>query len=759
MGGRGAGKTRAGAEWVRAQVEGDTPLDERRCQRMALVGETVDQVREVMVFGESGILACSPPDRRPEWQATRKRLIWPNGATAQVFSAHDPEALRGPQFDGAWVDEYGCAAIDKGANQPNKFLDPKSSESKLPYFSSGRQDELMQMQYLRAMAGYWTDAANNPQSSVYAGPMLDWDHSYVWAWDARPYPFFPNNRELWSDGGNYARGHWLTGRASARSLASLVDEICARAGLEHYDVSGLYGHVRGYIVEDVSDARTALQALVLRYGFDAVDRGGVLTFKMRDGRSNFALDPALMVREGKDVPVIEETRASAVELAGRVRLRFVESNGDYEVIAEEAILPDDATHSVSVSEIPISMTRAEGRQTVERWLSEARLARDTLRLTLPPSQMDRGAGDVISLPEEGGQGFYRIDRVEQMGLAARVDAVRIEPESYVPIDVPDMPGNTSSFVPPMPVTPVFLDLPLMTGEEVPHAPHLAVAADPWPGYAALYASSSDANYTLNTLIQVPTPMGVTETPLTRASGGVFDRGAALRVKMISGQLASVSEAELLNGANLCAIGDGSPGGWELIQFRDAALVGAETYELSTRLRGQLGTDAVQPDAWPAGSLLVVLDASLQQILVHQSALGQDRHYRVGPGERFYTDASYQHSVLGFEGVGMRPYSPVHLAAQPTGSGDVEVSWVRRTRIGGDRWDTPEVPLGEESESYQLRVVQNGTVLREVVSAMPSWTYTAAQKAADGQSGAYQIEVAQVSASFGAGPAASVTVAA
>lgn len=105
LGGRGAGKTRAGAEWLRAQVEGARPLDRGRCQRLALVGETIDQVREVMVFGESGILACSPPDRRPDWQATRKRLLWPNGATAQVFSAHDPEALRGPQFDGAWVDE------------------------------------------------------------------------------------------------------------------------------------------------------------------------------------------------------------------------------------------------------------------------------------------------------------------------------------------------------------------------------------------------------------------------------------------------------------------------------------------------------------------------------------------------------------------------------------------------------------------------------------------------------------------------------
>lgn len=105
MGGRGAGKTRAGAEWVRSMVEGSRPLDPGQSKRMALVGETLDQVREVMIFGESGILACSPPDRRPVWEATRKRLVWPNGAIAQAFSAHEPEALRGPQFDAAWVDE------------------------------------------------------------------------------------------------------------------------------------------------------------------------------------------------------------------------------------------------------------------------------------------------------------------------------------------------------------------------------------------------------------------------------------------------------------------------------------------------------------------------------------------------------------------------------------------------------------------------------------------------------------------------------
>lgn len=105
LGGRGAGKTRAGAEWVRAAVTGKTPLARGARGRIALIGETISSARDVMVEGESGILTVSPPWARPKFEVSKRRLIWPNGAQAQLFSAEDPDGLRGPQFDGAWADE------------------------------------------------------------------------------------------------------------------------------------------------------------------------------------------------------------------------------------------------------------------------------------------------------------------------------------------------------------------------------------------------------------------------------------------------------------------------------------------------------------------------------------------------------------------------------------------------------------------------------------------------------------------------------
>jgi len=105
LGGRGSGKTRAGAEWVRAQALATPDLAERRAHRIALVGETIGQVRSVMIEGLSGLLSIHRNDERPRLEASRNRLVWPNGSIAQMFAADDPDSLRGPQFDAAWCDE------------------------------------------------------------------------------------------------------------------------------------------------------------------------------------------------------------------------------------------------------------------------------------------------------------------------------------------------------------------------------------------------------------------------------------------------------------------------------------------------------------------------------------------------------------------------------------------------------------------------------------------------------------------------------
>ena len=187
---------------------------------------------------------------------------------------------------------------------------------------------------------------------------------------------------------------------------------------------------------------------------------------------------------------------------------------------------DDGTHAVAETELLMSLTRREGRLTVERWLAEGRVARESLRFALPPSRMDIAAGDVVSLPSKAGRVLARIDSVE-IGTQQIVDAVRIEPDVYLPSDFPDDSPTLRGFVPAVEVLPLFLDLPLMTGDETEHAPHLALTADPWPGTVAVYDAGSDEGYVLNEIIAARAAIGVTETASSvRRSSGARNIGQA-----------------------------------------------------------------------------------------------------------------------------------------------------------------------------------------------------------------------------------------
>ena len=105
LGGRGAGKTITGSQWIRYQALGKMPIATRPVTRIALVGPTLGEVRSVMVEGISGLLAVHAEHERPKFLSSQNKLVWPSGAIGQIFSAEDPDSLRGPQFDVAWCDE------------------------------------------------------------------------------------------------------------------------------------------------------------------------------------------------------------------------------------------------------------------------------------------------------------------------------------------------------------------------------------------------------------------------------------------------------------------------------------------------------------------------------------------------------------------------------------------------------------------------------------------------------------------------------
>jgi hypothetical protein len=234
------------------------------------------------------------------------------------------------------------------------------------------------------------------------------------------------------------------------------------------------------------------------------------------------------------------------------------------------------------------------------------------------------------------------------------------------------------------------------------------------------------------------------------------------VQLISGALSSADDITVLGGANALAV-ENADGEWEVLQFANAELIGTNQWKLTRLLRGQLGSEGAMMDPVPAGARIIVLDAAVLQTSIPQAQYALPFNYLWGPQDKPISDPAYQGALKQFAGIGYRPYSPCHVAGAQAGSGDIALNWIRRTRLGGDSWEQTEVPLGEESESYELDIYNAaGTnVLRTLSATSPSLIYTAAQQSSDFGGGGtpFPLDVAvyQLSSIFGRGQGKRVEV--
>ena len=651
-----------------------------------------------------------------------------------------------------WFTEYGCAAVNLGTNEPNKFLDLKSSESALPKYSNGAPDEFMQMQYFRAMGEFWSDQTNNPASTVYSGQMVDTEHCFAWAWDVRPFPEFPRNAELWADSPNYTSGHWLNGRAASVPLESVVRDVCNSAGIGSVSTKDLYGLVKGYSASDSATARAILQPLGVAHGFDAIEKEGELVFLSRKVGTIHDIEEDHLVLDPETGQSSERTRLSDDGNVNRSRLVHVSSDGDFSTRVSEFTMPGADVISVAQSEYAMALSSSDAKVIVERWLIEADSARDLLKVHLPPSASEITAGSILRTK----QGLFRVDRLDS-DEAQIIEAVGVEESSY---DFRSATTDVSEWVPfvgAAAVHPVWMDLPPFREGVSAFSPYVAISANPWPGQVGVWVSESDAGYELATIVDQPATIGTTLSPMASARAGLLDRGAPLRVQLVRGDLSATSMLALLNGGNFAAIGDGSAANWEIFQFANAELVGPNTFDLTLRLRGQVGTDADVPEEWPVGSIFVLLDEAVVQVPMSDSLRGVERHFRVGSTRYALDDPNVDHQVLSFEGVGLRPYAVSHLTVDTDATNTSIVRWIRRTREGGDNWLAYEVPLGETREQYLVLVREpNGVVVRQNIVQEQTFTYTAGMKAADGITTTFSVEVAQLSDSYGPGAPERVT---
>ena len=656
-----------------------------------------------------------------------------------------------PQSKKIIFTEYGCPAIDKATNQPNVFYDPKSSESFVPYFSSGARDDEIQRQYIRAMVEYWSDNTKNPLSTGYSGRMIEVASNNYWSYDARPWPTFPADGSTWADVANWQFGHWISGRVDTVNIPDLLAAIAFDYGVLNYDFSHAYGSCDGYILTSPMSFRSAIEPLASVFNFDIIESGTTVRgVSQREAIPVATLTLDELADRGENEEVITFTLSQETELPGSISIRFIDVFKNYEssaVIAQREVVQ---TENSPVIDIPMVMDYVRAQQAVDRMLYSTWARKETSDFSVMPNFIALEPGDVVSI---NANGFVKNVRIEGLSDSAvrEVSARSFDLTVFTPIGGANRTNpQSNSLVVSSPIL-LLMDLPLLDVSLPGYRPYTAAYSSPWVGGVAVYKSITTSNYKLDTTVNNPAFIGATiNLSVIGAIHGVWDNGPGIELKLLDGSLESVTDEEVLAGANAIALQNTS-GGWEILQFATATLLAPLTYRLTRLLRGQLGTEDQIGQSVPVGSRVVFLNGAIGQLNFNLSDLNKSFNFKYGPVIKDIGDSSYRVVNQTFVGRGLKPYAPTQFHYS-INAGDVLLSWIRRTRIGGDDWELPDPPLNEETEKYEIDIIQSpSTVVRTItVTSATNVVYTAAQQTSDGITTPFEAEVFQISATVGRG---------
>lgn len=606
--------------------------------------------------------------------------------------------------------EFGCAAVDRGGNAPNLFQDPKSAENALPPFSTGARDDRMQRRALDAVLGHFADPENNPVSAIYGGPMVE--AADVWCWDARPYPAFPAREDVWADAGGWRTGHWLNGRLAGETR-DLIAAVLRRGGLaeEEFEVGGSSGEVQGYVIDRPMRTRDALEPLLTGLGLVTAERDGrVAVIGDEAAVTTLTLEALALADEGASLKA-----ERVLELRpGAARVRYIDGEAGYQT--GSAVVRSAGEGGGVDLDLPAVCSGALARAAAERALEVG--GADRLTATLGPVEaLALEPGDTVTV--EGRSGGWRVMRLDMDETPSAI----LEPVSGVRIGEDDgrPTRGEASHVSGAPFLRM-IDLPPLIGSEDDGRPIAVVAVDPWRPMR-VFAGADAGSLTARGDVAQPATVGVLVEALAPGVRHRWDEANTLLVRVEGRAPESRTEGAVFGGGNALVI-EGA-GGWELVQFRSASLVGDGVWRLSGLLRGQQGTEAVGA---PGGAVVVFLDQTPARANSPRGERGLPLIWRAGPAGGPAGGGGV--SELGFTATRLheRPWSPAHLRAAARTDGGFDLGWIARARIDGDRWDGEAA--GFASSRFRVQVLDGADERRAFEVEASAATYMAADLAAD-----------------------------
>ncbi len=506
---------------------------------------------------------------------------------------------------------------------------------------------------------------------------------------------------------------------------AIILDVSARVGYDvatEINATELTHGMGGYAITRPMTARAAIQPLGTAFFTDAVESDGKIVFKNRGRAATRTIDDSEMISiEDNNASAVVETRMQEVELAEEVTVSYMDPATDYDIGAQSTkriLLPNPAMrsrHNFSV-DLPIVMTADQARQISEKVLFTMWNERTNYRWRTPWENLDLDPADVVNLTLNGAitrNVRARISNIQvDQDLAIEFSGFQEELESVISTAAGGVHQNFPQQVIPGPsFTRLFLlDIPLVIDvDDIGRvSSRLRIAMNGysanWPG-GTLFNSSDAQTYVNTGLVNVTGVSYGTVSNKLPSTDIPFqtDFDTQLRVVMNDGVLSSVSQTDFLNNVNIAVVGTPGADNWEIILFRDVTQDGSDVFTLNTIMRGRRGTDG-NVNKHTTGEFFIVLDLGvITSYFLALSTLDTEQFYK-GKGDGLLLEAA-DTVTLASQMNDLKPYSPVHITAVEDGGNNIDITWVRRTRVGGAEPEagSDDTPLSEDTESYEVDV--------------------------------------------------------
>lgn len=525
-------------------------------------------------------------------------------------------------------------------------------------------------------------------------------------------------------------------------LKTIVDKECAESAVlspSDIDSTSLTDTVMGYRVSAAGSLRSGMEPLQAAWPFDAVQAGYQIKFIRRTGLSSVATIPQADLgasSDGKRAPQLVQTREMDSQLAGRVIVTHLDSTREYDIGEQDAERLNTGTITERRVELSIVLSSTDAKKVAEMMLYRYWMERYDFTFSLPPSYRHLEPCDVVTVVTDGATYDFRLTRVQYQADGTIDCDAKLHAPIYTSTAIgADGVASVSKLEAPGSTVLQLLDIPTISDKI--DAPGFLMAAcgytSSWRGANIFRSLDDGATWSSVASIATPGTIGFAAVAMgAPIDFRLIDKKNTLTARFYGGQtVSSVTEQQMLTGQNHFAYG--AHGRWEIIAAQNAILQGDGSYVLSDLLRGRFGSE------WAAGlhqandRLVLLGENAVTFVPTGTNGLGIEFKYKGVTVGQNLSEAATQ--TIAYAGENLECLSPVYLngSRHPT-TNDWSLTWIRRTRVGGEWRSYVDASLGEASEAYEVEIYSSAayTTIKRTITGLTSATcaYTSAEQVTD-----------------------------